>query len=105
MFWYRMPCAISSHMNGVYILEWKVDGLRSTYVVVWWYNNAVYNSYSTHINIYRSYRSCISRYMRDTEIVAILRFESLNLIFSLFHLSIPLLFSFVSAECCGSFPK
>jgi len=82
-------------MNGVYILK---GGRIAIHVVV--QQCGIYDSHSAHINVAIVTVFCV---MRKYRIAAILKFEfKLNFLFSLFS---PLLFSFASAECCGSFPK
>lgn len=45
-----MPCAISSHMNSIYIPGWQTYGLQFAYVVSW-HNNVVYTPHSIHSNV------------------------------------------------------
>jgi len=86
-------------MNSAYILEWKVNGLQSAFVVSR-NNNAVYNFHSAHIDVLLSYAVSPRVTLGIERTVALLKFE-LKVNF-LFHLSPSPSFSFSTLECCRS---
>jgi len=99
MFRYRVPCAISSRMNGVYILK---GGRIAIHVRrrIMVQQCGIYNSHSAHINVAIV---TVFRVMRKYRIAAILKFEfKLNFLFRLFS---PLLFSFRLGGMLWLFPE